>query len=151
MHIPALPGIFRHIQSYCEPCVTLTYSELQYTQNPGILKIRDIFRTLVYAKLWHIPNHRHIQNPGLFRTGGILKTLLNIMMEHFEKQLTAVIIFASYNYFQNINFSCRLVHEINIIFNAGLIFIPEVFFSVKSIEAGVESQGTVIYLLEVLQ
>ena len=37
-------------------------------------------------------------------------------MEHFEKQLTAIIIFASYNYFRNISLTSPLVHEINIIF-----------------------------------
>ena len=37
-------------------------------------------------------------------------------MEHFEKKLTAIIIFASYNYFRNISFSYPLVPEINMIF-----------------------------------
>ena len=54
-------------------------------------------------------------------------------MEGFEKQLTAIIVFASYDYFRNINFSCPLVHETNMIFNASLIFIPEVFILSKRI------------------
>ena len=27
----------------------------------------SIFRSLVYSKLWHIQNHKHMQNPGIFR------------------------------------------------------------------------------------
>ena len=41
-------------QAYSEPCVTLAYSKFGYIQNLGIFKTRGIFRTLVYAKLWHI-------------------------------------------------------------------------------------------------
>ena len=37
-------------------------------------------------------------------------------MRRFGKQLTTTIIFASYNYFRNISFSCLLVNEINMIF-----------------------------------
>ena len=84
-HFAAYSGIFRHIQAYSaiiqacsESCATLTYSEPWYIQNPGIIKIRSIFRTQVYPKLWHIQKHRHFQNPGIFRTGGIHRTLSNI-------------------------------------------------------------------------
>ena len=48
-------------------------------------------------------------------------------MDHLEKQLTAMTILESYNYIHNISFSCPLVLEINMIFNAGLIFTPQVW------------------------
>ena len=49
-------------------------------------------------------------------------------LESFEKQLTAIIIFASCCYIRNIRFSSALVHERKYdFFNVGLIFIPEVF------------------------
>ena len=83
-------------------------------------------------------NQRHIQNLGLFRTLGYSEPeaysepCQTSMIEHFEKQLTAIIILASYNYFRNISFSCPLVHEINMIFfNVGLIFTGEVFTQFK--------------------
>ena len=64
-------------------------------------------------------------------------------MERFEKQLTAIIVFASYNYFRNIRFSCPVVYEINMIFlNAGLIFTPEVFIQCKKVQGRrVEGSG----------
>ena len=86
---------------------------------PDIFKTKGIFRTLVYPKLWHIQNQRHIQNPGLFKTLGYSEPETYAepcqvsMMECFEKQLTTIIIFASSNYFRNISFSCPLVHKIN--------------------------------------
>ena len=50
-----------------------------------------------------------------------------------------------YNYFRNISFSRYLLHEIDItFFNAGLIFIPEVFILRKKMgakESGSGSQG----------
>ena len=95
---------------------SLTFPKLWYIQNPGIFKATVILRTLVYPKLWHIQNQRYIQNPGLFRTLGY--SVLEVYsepcqrskMEHFEKQITAIIILGSYNYFNNIKFSCPLVH-----------------------------------------
>ena len=107
------------MQAYSERSVTLVYSELWYIQNLGIFKTRGIFRALVYPKLWHIQNQRHIQNPGLFRTLGYSELeaysepCQTSMMEGFKKQLTALINFASYNYFRNISFSSPLVYEIN--------------------------------------
>ena len=60
---------------------------------------------------------------------GILKTT----MELFQKQLTAIIIFASCNYFHNISLPCPLVHEINgMFFNTGLIFTPGVIIQCKT-------------------
>ena len=53
-------------------------------------------------------------------------------MERFKKQLTAIIVFASYNYYRNISFLSPLVQEINMIFfNAGLILTLEVFIQCK--------------------
>ena len=86
-HIPPYLGKSRYNQAYSG--IFRNYSGIFWTLfNPGIgiFKTRGIFKTLVYPKLWHI------QNPGLFRTGGILRTFT---MPH-EKQLTAIIIFASY-------------------------------------------------------
>ena len=144
-HIQAYSDIFRHnqaysrvIKTYSEPCVTLAYSEFWYIQNPGMFKARGIFRTLLYPKLWHIPNQKHIQNsdisetlahsepepyseswaiqnPQIFRIEGVLRTLSNMYDERFEKELTAIIIFASY-YFCYISFSCLLVYKTNMIF-----------------------------------
>ena len=143
-HIQTYPDIIRHFQPYSEiiqlysvPCVTLGYSELQYIQHHGIFKTRVLIRALVYPKLWHI--HRHIQNPELFRVLGYSepeaysKSSQTSTVELFGKQLTTIIIFASYNYFHNFSFSCPLVHEINMIFNAGLIFTPEVFILCKKV------------------
>ena len=97
-HIHAYSGIFRHfqtypdiighiqgisgvVQAYSEPCVTLSYAELWYIQNPDILKTRGMFRILAYPKLWHIQNQMHIiQNHGILRTGGILRTLSMIFL-----------------------------------------------------------------------
>ena len=53
-------------------------------------------------------------------------------MERFEKQLTAIIIFTSHNYFRNISFLSPLFHKYDF-FNAGLIFIPEVFIQCKKV------------------
>ena len=54
-------GTFKHnqaypriIQAYSKPCVTLTYLELWYIQNPNIFKIRNMFRNLVYLEPWYI-------------------------------------------------------------------------------------------------
>ena len=109
-HIEAYADISRHnqaysgiIQPYSKPCITLAYSEFWYIQNHGIFKNRGIFRTLVYPKLLHIQNQRHIQNPGLFKTLGYSEPeaysepCQTSTMERFEKQLTAIISFASYN------------------------------------------------------
>ena len=134
-HIQAYSNISRHNQAHSGIFCTLC--------NPGI------FRTLSYSEFWHIQNQRHIQNPtvskslahseletysecwaamGYSEPKAYSEACQTSTMEHFEKQLTPIIIFASYNYFRNISFPCLLVHEINMIFfDAGLIFIPEVF------------------------
>ena len=51
-------------------------------------------------------------------------------MERFEKQLTTNY-FRKLQLFWNKSFSCRLVHEISMIFNAGLFFATEVFILSK--------------------
>ena len=38
--------MFSHIVAYLEPCVTLSYSELCHTQNPGIFRTQDMPRVL---------------------------------------------------------------------------------------------------------
>ena len=62
------PDIIRHIQTYSEPCLTLTYSETWYIQNLGKFRTRDILKTLAYSEPWFI------QNPGIFMTRGIFRT-----------------------------------------------------------------------------
>ena len=54
-------GTFKHnqaypqiIQAYSKPCVTLTYLEPWYIQNPNIFKIRNMFRNLVNLEPWYI-------------------------------------------------------------------------------------------------
>ena len=59
--------LFRFIQTFAEPCVTLTYLEPWYIQNP------DIFRTLGSSQPWYIQNpiykeRLYIQNPNTCRT-----------------------------------------------------------------------------------
>ena len=74
MHISAYkayPGI---IQTYLEPCITVAHSE--HIQNPGIIRTRGIFRTLVYSEPEAYSEPWCIQNSGTFRTRGILRTLL---------------------------------------------------------------------------
>ena len=126
--IQAYSHIFRHIQTYSgiiqaysEPCVNLAYSELQYIQNHGIFQTRGTFRTLAYPKLWYIKNQRLIQNPGLVRTLGYSEPCQTSTMERFEKHLTAIIM------------SRITIDEINMIFNAGLIFTLEVFILCKEV------------------
>ena len=67
------------------------YSEPWYIQNYGKFRTKDIFRTLGYLE------------PEAYS-----KPCQASTMERFEKQLTPIIIFASYNYFRNINFSILL-------------------------------------------
>ena len=90
------------------------------TQNFGVFwhiqNQRHIFITLIYPKLWHIQE--------IYSESWATRTLRYShsesckasTMERFQKQLMAIIIFASYNYFHNIAFTCPLVHEINMIF-----------------------------------
>ena len=48
--------IFSHIVACSKLCVTLAHSEACYIQNPGIFRIRDLFRTLPRHTLAH-PEH----------------------------------------------------------------------------------------------
>ena len=88
-HNQAYPGI---TQAYSKPCVTLTYLEPWYIQNPNIFKIRIIFRTLVYLELWNI------QNPKLIQTSA-MKRFVKIV---YGKQ------------FRSVSLTRSLFHEINI-------------------------------------
>ena len=56
---------------------------------------------LLHPKLWHIQNQRHIQNPTLGNSEleAYSEPCQASLMEGFEKQLTVIIIFASYKYF----------------------------------------------------
>ena len=104
-YIHAYSGIFRHIQAYLEPCLTMVYSEP-----------------------WYIQNQTRIRNIGIFRTRIIFKTLSYLeteaysrpckasVMEHFAKRvdvlfLQIIVIFAmsafhvlysSWNKFQSV-------------------------------------------------
>ena len=67
-HTQAYTGIIHHIQAHSEPCVTLTYLEPWYIQNPDVLRTLAYaqpryIRTPVYSERWYIQNSRHIQNP----------------------------------------------------------------------------------------
>ena len=60
-------GTFRHNQAYSKPFVSLAYSEPWYIQNPDIFKTRNIFRTPVHWRLWHIQSPRLIQTSAMKR------------------------------------------------------------------------------------
>ena len=112
-HIHAFPAyseISRHnqaysgiIQAYSGPCLTLSYSEIWHIHNPGTFKTRGIFRTLVYPKPWYIQNQIHLKSLWLLRTlrysepERYLEPIQTSAMERYEKQLTVVIVLASYN------------------------------------------------------
>ena len=104
-HVLAYSGIFRHnraylgtLKAYSEPCVTLACSEPSYIQNPGIFRIRGIFKTLVYSE-----------------------PCQTFTMERFAE------IVNEYNYFRNISFSRSLLYEMNIMnyFRTYIIFTPK--------------------------
>ena len=121
-HIQAYPDIISHIQAksgllqaYSEPCVTLAYSVLCYIQNPDIFKSRGIFTILIYPKLWYFHNQRHIQDRELFRA--LRYSELEVYSEScqaltMERFGEPIIIYASYNIFLSVSFSCLLVHEV---------------------------------------
>ena len=91
------------------------YLELGYIQNSGIFGTRDTFRILGHSEPWRILNRPHTQNLV------ILRTHTQNYDGALQNQLTAILSFASY-YFD----------QINMIFNVGLIFTPEVLFYVKT-------------------
>ena len=95
-HIQAYLAIFRHI---------LNPVSLWDIENSGIFRIMAYSKPQTYSELWYIQNSgtfrtRDIQNARLFRTLGYSEPEAysephqTSMMEHFEKQLTAIIIFA---------------------------------------------------------
>ena len=126
-HIPAYSGIFRdpdlirHIQEYSriilpypEPCITTAYLESWYIQNQRHIQKSGVSKTLALSERKTFSESWAVQKPGIMRTGGILTTLTNIYDGVLCK--TAIIIFASYNYFCSMSFSCPLVYEISMIF-----------------------------------
>ena len=96
--------LFRHIQAYLEPCVTLTYLKLWYIQNPDMFRTRSIFRTLTYSQPWYI------HNLAKFRTLAYSKSEAYSEPCHTSKNevliiFTAIIILTNYNYFHK---ACRV-------------------------------------------
>ena len=137
-HIHKYSGIFRHIQTYPD-IIRLIQVYLGIIQVYSEPCVALVFRFLLYSESWHMQNRRHIQNlciskilvhsekeacseswaiqiPEYSEPEAYSEPCQTSTMEHFEKQLMAIIIFASHNYFCNISFSCPLVHEINTIF-----------------------------------
>ena len=146
-HLLAYPGIFRHMQTYSEIIKAIFWS----LDNPGK------FKTPVYSEFWHIQNQRHIQNPVISKTlahselktyseSWAIQTLAFSVpeaysepcqictMERFESQLTAIIIFTSYNSFSNINFSIDISSSIRHRFD--LEFPRRNFVDISSIMKG---------------
>ena len=126
--------LFRQIQIYSEPCVTLACLQPWYIQYSGTFRTRSIFRTLAYSQPWYI------HNPGIFRTLVYSKSEAHSepcqtpTISVFRKQLMATIIFTNYNYFCSISQPRSLLDEINInLFNTGLIFTPEVVILCKKL------------------
>ena len=85
--------LFRYIQAYLEPCITLTYLKLWYIENTDIFTTRSIFTTLVYSE------PRYIQNAGILKILGIFRALSHIYSEALII-FTAIIIFTNYNNFR---------------------------------------------------
>ena len=85
--------LFRYIQAYLEPCITLTYLKLWYIENTDIFTTRSIFTTLVYSE------PRYIQNAGILKILGIFRALSHTYSEALII-FTAIIIFTNYNNFR---------------------------------------------------
>ena len=100
--------LFRHIQTYFKPCVTLAYLGTWYLQNSGIFRTRSLFKTLVYSQPWCNSEPRYILNAGICKTRGIFRTLQTSTIKRFAK------IVNGYNYFCSISLMCSLLHEANI-------------------------------------
>ena len=107
----------------------LIYSEPWHIRTMDIFRSWGIFRTLLYSEpeicseleafseLWHIVRIR-----DLFRTLVYPELYQTSMMERFTKTVN------SYNYFHNINFSHYLLCEINMtFFNLCLVFTTTVY------------------------
>ena len=115
--ILAYLGIFRHVQTKSSIFrgIFRNYSGIFWTLcNPGI------FIILVYPKLWHIQNHKDIFSTlGYSEPEAYSEPCQTSAMKRFGLQLLSRPI------------SCPLVHEINMVFNAGLIFTAEILFNLK--------------------
>ena len=127
-HIRTYPDIIRNIQAYSK--LTPAYSEPCVTQywrikNSGILRILAYSKPEAYSEPWYLQNSDTFRTRDIFRILGTLRcpesetyseSCQTSIMERPEKQLTGIIILASYNYFCNIRFSFPLVHEIDVDF-----------------------------------
>ena len=123
--------LFRHIQAYSEPCIslaqnhntsrTLTYLFQKHIQNPGI------FTTLIYSEPWYI------ENAGIFKIRGILITLSTSTMKRFAKVVNGYKICITYNYFRSISLLRSLLQGLSIMtfLNTGLISTPVVLIPCK--------------------
>ena len=97
--------LFRSIQSYSKPCVTLVYSEPWYINNPEIFGTRSIFRTLGYSELWYIQNSRIFRK---LASEACSEPCQTSTMKRFAK------IVNGYKYFCSMSLPSSLLHEINI-------------------------------------
>ena len=102
------------------------------------VKQKTFRRFQVYSGDWHIENQRHIQNAGVMRARDIFRTLVYWEPEAYSElcQRSTTKHFAkivnSYNYFFNIIFLPSLLYERNMTFlKAGLIFTLEVYILYK--------------------
>ena len=82
----------------------MVYSEPWDIQNHEHIHNPVILRTPVYSERWHFQNPRHIQNP-----------VKPLQWSALRKELTAVIIFTSFNHFRSIRLPRSLLYKINII------------------------------------
>ena len=78
-HIQIYSGIIRHIKELFRHIQSPVQPWHIKNSNPGILRTRSIFRTMVYSELWNI------QNRYTFRIGGIFRTLPSIFNGAFYK------------------------------------------------------------------
>ena len=70
-----MQGLFRYVQAYSKPCVTLAYLQPWYIQNPDIFRTTSIFRTLAYSQAWHIRFAKIVNGYNYFRS--LLRSLLH--------------------------------------------------------------------------
>ena len=99
----------------------------------------SIFRSMVYSKLWHIQNHKHMQNPGIFRKAvcsepwntqnlrQIQNPAKHLQWSSVQIMLTAIVVSANYICFCNVIFSCSPLFN----FNKSQFLAPKVFILYK--------------------
>ena len=91
-HIQVYSVLFRHIQAYLG-IIQIYTGVFRTLCNPGIL------RTLVCSEPWHFQNQKHIQNPGILRIRGIFRTLSNIYDGAFCENSERLQLFSQYEIF----------------------------------------------------